>query len=86
MIESPVLQRFAANQQHKGMLKLLTITLQDRFGTIPEDVIATLQAIKDEASLIRLDRLANRCPDFETFRAELTTISNGLATSEESLP
>lgn len=86
MIESPVLQRFAANQERKGMARMISLNLEERFGTIPEDVIADLKAIQDDAILVRFNRSAYMCPDVETFRAELSTISNGLPTSQKTLP
>lgn len=86
MIESPVLQRFAANQERKGMVKLLTKMLERRFGIIPEDLIAALRTIQDETTLIQLSESADRCPDLAAFRAELSTAANRPAMSEETLP
>ena len=75
MIESPVLQRFAANQRRKGylqgMVRGVTMLLEVRFGSIPDDLGSLLRAIDDEATLERLARSAVRCPDLVAFRAGL---------------
>ena len=67
MIESPLLQEYLAKRSHKHIAKVL----QARFGPVPLDVTAALQAITAEGRLDDLDDLALRCPDLDAFRAGL---------------
>jgi len=67
MIESPVLQKWLAEAQHV----LILDTLKDRFGLVPHDVKKGLRAVLAEKKLRRLNRIANKCPDLDTFREAL---------------
>jgi hypothetical protein len=67
MIESPLLQKMLAER----IQKLILNALKDRFGTIPRDVTKHLREIIDEKKLERLNRVANKCADMNTFREAL---------------
>jgi hypothetical protein len=67
MIESPLIKELLAQRSHRDIL----VILDDRFGTIPEEVKAQLKAIQDDDRLHQLVRLAARCPDLDSFRHEL---------------
>ena len=83
MIESPVLQRLLAKFERRGMTRGLTKILESRFGVLPDDVIASLAAIQDEATLDRLLDLATQCPDLEAFRAQVALPPSEPASPEE---
>ena len=80
MLESPVLQRFLAEQMapkiaekvaermHKAILGIL----EDRFAPLPAEVVTALRAITDDDRLQALIRLAARCPDLAAFLQELS--------------
>jgi hypothetical protein len=67
MIESPVLQRVLAERSHK----MIVAVLEEKFGSVPPDVVSAIVSIRDEARLDQLVRLATRCPDLDAFRREL---------------
>jgi hypothetical protein len=67
MIESPLLKKMMAETRHEGILDLL----KDRFGTVPQKVTKPLREILDEKKLRKLNILAAKCPDLETFRDAL---------------
>jgi len=67
MIESPVLQRFLAEQVHEVILDLL----KDRFKSVPRDVTRPLRATIDLKKLRKLNVLASKCSDLEEFRHAL---------------
>jgi len=67
MIESPLLQRIIAGRVHD----LILDALKDRFGSVPRDVRKLLGDIIDEKKLRKLNRLAIKCSDMETFREAL---------------
>jgi len=75
MIESPVLdevkeilrKRYVADAFRDG----IRANLEARFGSAPEDRIAPLGTINDEARLKGLLKLAATCPDLDTFVAGL---------------
>jgi hypothetical protein len=83
MLESPVLQRFLAEQMAKQMApriaeivaermhRAILGILEDRFGPVLPEVITALSAVKDDDRLQALIRLAARCPDLAAFRQEL---------------
>jgi hypothetical protein len=72
MIESPLIQElrqeFMAEQRHKDIVDVL----EERFGSVPQDIITALGAIQDAERLGQLLRWAVRCPDLEAFRQRLT--------------
>jgi hypothetical protein len=67
MIESPLLQKVAAEASHK----LILDTLKDRFGSTPRDVTKRLRKIIDEKKLRRLNLIAIKCADLDAFREAL---------------
>jgi hypothetical protein len=69
MIESPLVQELIAKRAHKYILGLL----EDRFGSVPPELIARLRAILDEDILEFLVRRAGTCPTLGAFEALLST-------------
>ncbi len=69
MIESPLIQELVAERAQKAIL----LVLQDRFGTVPPEIISALQPVQDEKKLDELVVWASRCPDLEAFRKRLTS-------------
>jgi hypothetical protein len=68
MIESPLIQELMAQRMHKDILRVLAA----RFGPVPPEIVAALQAIVDETKLDALVEWAATCPDLEAFRTRLT--------------
>ena len=75
MIESPVLdevkailkKRYEADATRQAVVEALEV----RFGSVPLERIAALNAIEDQARLKELHRLAITCPDLDAFVAAL---------------
>ena len=67
MIESPLIQELVAEQKHAWILDALEV----RFGPVPQDVVAAVQAILEEQRLKELHKLAVGCGDLKMFRARL---------------
>jgi hypothetical protein len=72
MIESPLLQELLAETKRETMKQTLLRLLAARFGSVPQDITAALQAIPDRPQLEELIDWAARCPDLEAFRTRLT--------------
>ena len=67
MFESPLLQKMRAETLQEAILALL----KDRFDAIPRTVTKPLREIIDEKKLRKLNLLAAKCPDLQTFREAL---------------
>jgi hypothetical protein len=67
MIESPLVQEIVARKGRKDVL----VILEDRFGPVPADVKAALEAIEDEDRLTALMKVAWRCESLDAFRTQL---------------
>ena len=67
MIESPLIQEIVAETNHRMILTFL----RARFGPVPQDVTAAVQAIQDSQRLDELAELAARCPDLQSLRMRL---------------
>ena len=67
MIESPLIQELVAERAHTLILDVLEM----RFGPVPHDVAAAVQAIQDEPRLRELNKFAAGCGDLGLFRARL---------------
>lgn len=72
-IESPLIQELVqelmAEQRHKDILRVL----QERFGSVPQDIITALRAIRDDERLDQLTGWAVDSSDVEAFRQRLTS-------------
>lgn len=62
-------QQVVAERMHRVILGIL----EDRFGTVPAEVVQALEAITDDDRLQTLAKLAARCPDLMTFHAQLSS-------------
>ena len=67
MIESPLIEQWRA----EGVHELILDTLDDRFGSSPRDVSRLLRKIVDERKLKKLNRVAIKCANLDTFRESL---------------
>ncbi|MGH7199189.1 MAG: hypothetical protein ACREJB_01200 [Planctomycetaceae bacterium] len=75
MRESWVVQEFAKKLANEKLAQarrqdILTF-LEGRFGTIPAQLAAELGTVTEEERLLELIRIAARCPDLESFQAQL---------------
>ena len=73
MIESPVLDEVKALIRVRAICENILAALETRFGVVPAERIAPLQAIADGAQLKELHRLAITCAELDAFVAGLTT-------------
>lgn len=67
MIESILIQEIVAKGRQRDIVKVLT----NRLGPVPQELIAALQTITEEAKLDELLDLALSCRDLEAFRVRL---------------
>jgi hypothetical protein len=67
MIESPLIKELVVERSHE----LILLTLDARFGAVPEQVSAALKKVEDVRQLDVLARWAAICPDLDAFRARL---------------
>ena len=67
-IGEEVVAEVVAEQRHKDIVGVL----EERFGSVPQDIITALGAIQEDERLDQLLRWAVRCPDLEAFRTRLT--------------
>src|SRR5206468_218623 len=72
MIESPVLDEVKALIRVRAIRENIRATLEARFGSVPAERVAPLDAVADETRLKELVRLAATCSDLDTFVAGLT--------------
>jgi hypothetical protein len=72
MIESPLIQELMSEVVAKERHKYIVGVLEERFGSVPQDILTALGAIQDAERLDQLNRWAVRCPDLEAFRQRLT--------------
>jgi hypothetical protein len=73
MIESPLIQELVDERIQGVMHSVIPKILEKRFGTIPPDVAARLQAVLDPSKLQDLSIQAATCPDLEAFQAQLSS-------------
>lgn len=77
MIESPVLDEVKEILRKRTVQQTIRENIQSalevRFGTVPAERVAPLQAVADETRLKELHRLAITCPDLDTFVAGLAS-------------
>jgi len=57
--------------QREGQRSSVIAFLEGRFGAVPEEVVAALNAVADDDSLRQLARTAATCPDLASFETEL---------------
>ncbi len=67
MIESPLIQELVTERMHAAILDVLEV----RFGLVPQDSAAAVQAIQDDQRLKELHKFAAGCGDLSLFRARL---------------
>jgi hypothetical protein len=71
ILESPLIQELVDLKIQGFMHTVIPKVLEVRFGTVPPDVAARLQAVQDASRLQDLTIQAATCPDLEAFRAQL---------------
>jgi hypothetical protein len=71
MIESPVLQKWFAQENIKTRQSVVLEALGVRFGTVPDDVSAGIRVVQDEARLKTLVHAAYTSVTLEDFQRYL---------------
>ena len=66
-----ILDQIRRDLRAETLRENVTAILQARFGTVPAERVAALDAVADEAHLKELVRLAATCPDLDSFAAGL---------------
>ena len=79
MIESPLIQELMAKKATQTMQNDIAAVLEERFGSVPEDVVAALSLVLGEDHLRRLIKQAARCGDLDAFRAALSSATTAPA-------
>jgi hypothetical protein len=69
MIESPMLQKWLAENLHEAIEEVL----RARFKTVPHDILRDLQKILNERKLKKLNGVAAKCADLDAFREALVS-------------
>jgi hypothetical protein len=67
MIESPMLQKWVAENLHEAIEE----ALRARFKSVPRDLLSDLHKIINERRLKKLTGIAAKCPDLDAFREAL---------------
>ena len=83
MIESPVLDevkeilrnQYLAEGAQLALRRAVVARLEARFGSVPTERIASVNAVTDETRLRTFVRLATTCPNLDSFAAELAATS-----------
>jgi hypothetical protein len=71
MIESPLIQELMDQNAQETLHMAILKVLATRFGVVPPEIAASLQAVQDESKLQDLISRAVTCPDLEAFRSQL---------------
>jgi predicted transposase YdaD len=71
MIESPLIKEIVENTDRKRQRAMIEAAIQVRFGALPEAARASLEGLKEEATLDALHRFAIVCPSLEAFLERL---------------
>ncbi len=71
MIESPLIQSIVEEARRRGMVELIVLTLEDRFGPAGVASEPCLAQVKDEEKLMRLNVQAVTCPSLKAFEEAL---------------
>ncbi len=72
MIESPLLDELKEVFRQMGKQEAILEQLEDRFGSVPEDIAAAVKGVSDLRRLRHLNRLAGACSDLNEFRTKLS--------------
>ncbi len=71
MIESPLIQSIVEEAERRGIVKLIVLTLEHRFGPAGLATEPCLAQVKDEEKLLRLNVQAVTCPNLEAYENAL---------------
>ena len=72
MIESPLLDDMKVLFRQMAQHDLILEAIDERFGSVPEEIASNIRSIRDSNRLSALHRYAISCPDLEAFRSRLT--------------
>ena len=75
MIESPLLDDLKVLFRQMGVQEAIVASLEDRFGSVPEDITSRVKAIRETKRLLELNRRASTCADLDDFRSQLASVS-----------
>ena len=79
MIESPILQKWLREGEVKTLHKVILDGLEARFGSIPEDLSASIRLVQDPDRLTATYKYLYTCASLDAFRQALTTPQNTTA-------
>lgn len=72
MIESPILQKWLREGEVKTLHKAILDELEVRFGSVPDDLSATIRLVQDPDRLTTAHKVSHTCDSIDTFRHALT--------------
>ncbi len=75
MLESPLIQEIVTKAATQAKHEAILSFLEERFGSIPPDLVAAVQDIGVKSQLDKLVKLAAKCPDLESFRGRLRSVA-----------
>lgn len=67
MLEFPAIQDLLVKTRHKDLIRVL----ERRFGSISQEIVAGVQAIRDTKNIDELFAHAITCADLESFKSHL---------------
>ena len=72
MIESPILQKWLREGEVKTLYKVILDGLELRFGSVPEDLSATIRLVQNPDRLTTALQVLYTCVSLDAFRQALT--------------
>ena len=74
MIESPILQKWLREGEIKTLHQMILDGLEAKFGSIPQDLSATIQLIQDPDRLKTVNKVLYTCVSIDEFRQEINPL------------
>jgi hypothetical protein len=72
MIESPILQKWLREDKVKTLHQVIMDGLEAKFGSIPDDLSATIRLIQDPDKLTTAYKVLYTCSSLDAFRQTLS--------------
>jgi hypothetical protein len=71
MIDSPLIRELVSENTQQTQYEAILLVLEERFGTVSDQITASLKSVHKKTELVALLRFAVKCHDLEAFQARL---------------